>query len=380
MKKFFLASFILLTMFIASTQAQFFTSQTAQKANEKLAQGDKVGAIAVLDKAIEKRKDLIEAYQMRANLRSATGDFDGAIADFTAVLEINPNNPKIYESRAMFRMFKRDSAGALKDMDAAIANGLKTERAYDHRASIKRDMGDIAGAIADYQTALALNPNLASAHNGMAFTLERSGNIDGAIAHLQEFLSRYESQRNGKLPSAKDKNLLGNPTHTVKREGNESDGSQAYLTSGEVKFEANTPEEVEKKVAQMEQLTNLVHCYSQLGRMYATKNNFDKALEIYERGLQISKNDPSLHKFRSEIRITQGDLQGTIEDLTVIANSPMRMPDYHYDKGSLLILQGKEAEAEQEFALYLQMFPSGRESLNKRIEEVKKLRSQKPQQ
>jgi tetratricopeptide (TPR) repeat protein len=371
MKKFFLSAFIMLMGFVAAANAQSFTSETWHKANEKMSQGDRAGAMAILDKAIEKRKDLLEAYQLRANLRSASGDLDGALADYTAALEINPNDAKIYERRAMFRMFQRDYAGALKDFDAAIANGLKSERVYTGRANIKRDMGDVEGAIADYQTAIAMNPNFALAYIGLSFTLERRGDVDAALAVLQEFLSRYESERDGKLPSTKN-GTSGGPGVEIKREGKEKDGSQVYLTGEQFKT-SSSPEK-------LEQILNLVGAYGNLGKLYEKKNDFDKAIENYEKGLRIRKDDAYIHKLRSEIRFKKGDLQGAIEDLTVVANSPTGAPDRHLDKGILLILQGKDTEAEKEFALHLQRFPEATDSMNKRIEEAKKLRSQPPPQ
>ncbi len=371
MKKLSISVCLRLIGFVAAANAQFNTSETTRKAAEKLVQGDRAGAIAILDKAIEKRKDLLEAYQMRGDLRSMTGDLDGALADYSAALEINPNNAKIYERRARYRMFKRDYAGALKDYDAAIANGLKTERVYSGRAEIKRDMNDIEGATADYLTVLGMNPNLASAHVGLSFILERKGDLNGAIIQLQGFLDRYESNRDGKLPSIKGTST--GESITIKREGKEKDGSQGFI-SGEGFVTANSPEK-------MEQLLNLSLTYFKLGDLYAKINELDKALENYEKGLKIRKDDPYGYKLRSEIRIKKGDLQGAIEDLTVVANSRTGAPDRHFDKGLLLILQGKDAEAEEEFALHLRVFPEvSRESLNKRVEEAKNLRSKQPQQ
>ena len=73
-------------------------------------------------------------------------------------------------------------------------------------------------------------------------------------------------------------------------------------------------------------------------------------------------------------------MPGAIEDLNVVANSRMGAPDRRVDKGILLLLQGKDDEAEKEFALHLRMFPNDQEFLNKKIGEAKKLRSQQPQQ
>ena len=128
----------------------------------------------------------------------------------------------------------------------------------------------------------------------------------------------------------------------------------------------------------MNQIMNPGLSYANLGHLYAKKNNFEKALENYEKGLQVRKGDFYIHKLRSELRIKKGDLEGAIEDLTVVANSRQGTPDKHADIGLLLTLQGKDAEAEKEFALYLRMFPDAQESLNKKIEEAKKLRSPPP--
>ena len=126
---------------------------------------------------------------------------------------------------------------------------------------------------------------------------------------------------------------------------------------------------------------NLSLAYANLGSMYAKKNDLDKALENYEKGLRIRKDDSYLLNLRAEARIRKGDLQGAVEDLTAAADAGRAMPDRHLHKGLLLLLQGQDAEAEKEFALHLQMFPgTGREYMDKRIEEAKQLRSRQPRQ
>jgi hypothetical protein len=83
---------------------------------------------------------------------------------------------------------------------------------------------------------------------------------------------------------------------------------------------------------------------------------------------------------RSEVRIQRGDLQGAIEDLTLVVNSRGGMPVTNLDKGVLLLLQGQEAAAEKEFALHLQMHPNSKEYVTKTVEAAKKLRAQQTQQ
>jgi hypothetical protein len=47
-------------------------------------------------------------------------------------------------------------------------------------------------------------------------------------------------------------------------------------------------------------------------------------------------------------------------------------------RGLVLLAQGKDAEAEADFAKYLQMFPNGKEGLDKQIADVKAKRTPKP--
>jgi len=124
----------------------------------------------------------------------------------------------------------------------------------------------------------------------------------------------------------------------------------------------------------MEQTMNLSMAYFQLGRLFVKKDEFDKALVNYEKGLRINKEDTYGYKLRSEVRMKKGDLAGAIEDLKSVVYSHMHMPDVHRDTGILLLLQGKDAEAQVEFDLHLARFPNAKDSLNRAIEEAKKLR------
>jgi tetratricopeptide (TPR) repeat protein len=380
MKKIFLTACLILVGLVASAGAQMNKSEYARKAGEKLVKGDRAGAIAILNKAIEQRKDLNELYAMRAHLRQITGDIDGAIADLNEAIKITPNNPNLYDHRAMLRSFKRDHAGALQDYDSAIANGFKTEKMYIGRARIKYDMGDVEGAIADYQSALTITPMLASAYMGLAFIHERRGEVDAAITLLQDFLDRYEGKRDGKLPRVQGVIETGSNI-SVEREGKEKDGSQVVMEGREsiVAFKADGAEEMEKRQANFEQTMNLSMVYASLGRLYAQRNDLDKALENYEKGLRIKKGDAYIHRLRSEVRILRGDAPGAIADLTIAVNSGTRGPASNLDKGLLLLLQGKEAEAEKEFALHQQLFPQSKEYVTKRVEAAKKLRAQQAQ-
>ena len=377
MKKLFILFTVILALYGTST-AQKFKSESAGRAIEQLDKGNVEGAIEILDKAIGRQKDLLESYQLRGNINAMIGNLTGAITDYTSALEIDPTHGKIYESRAYYRAFRRDWAGALKDYDSAVANGIKTDRIYLRRGEIKRDMDDIDGAIADLQTSISLNPDLAGAYHGLAILMESKGDVHSAMVLLQDFLDRNESKDGGKLPVAE-----GSVTASIniKRRGQEKDGKQVYMigttrTSNESTSSPQSPDDAAEK---MEQTLNISMAYFTLGRLYAKKDDLDNALLNYGKGLKISKDDPVGYKLRSEVHMKKSDLAGTIADLKSIVDSPMHLPDNHRDRGVLLLLQGKDEEAKAEFDLHLLRFPKAVDTLNKTIEEAKRLlKAQQP--
>jgi tetratricopeptide (TPR) repeat protein len=372
----FFVFFTFFALLSIGANAQFKRGETAQKADELMRRGDWQGAIGILDRAVEQKKDLFEAYRMRATFRSMRGDIDGAITDLTNALEIKPDSAELYHQRARFRQFRRDTQGALKDYDLAIASGLKTEKVYAGRGDIKRDARDFAGAINDYQTAIGINPDFVAAHNGLSITLEQKGDADAAIAAMQNFLDRFEQNRNGKLPKAR----ADNPEAAgvlIKREGADTDGKQVFMQghSGSFVVKGNSPEEIQSKLELIERNRSLAFAYGTLGRLYEKKGDAEKALQNYDKAILIKGDDGYLRATRGKMRLKNGDVKGAVEDLSAAADAPTGAPDRNADKGILLILLGRDADAQKEFDKHLQMFPNTKDFLDKRIADAKQKRA-----
>jgi Tfp pilus assembly protein PilF len=168
---------ILLTLLLIISSGGFVFAQedskAIKKAAESLDRGDVNGAIAVLNKAIEKGENTFEIYRVRAMLHAMTGNIEAEFRDVSKAIELKSTDGALYKQRAGLRMFLRhDSALILNDLDLAIANGQKVERVYGMRAMMRRQKGDVEGALADYQTALGLNPDSAAATVGLASLIE----------------------------------------------------------------------------------------------------------------------------------------------------------------------------------------------------------------
>lgn len=61
------------------------------EAQAQCEQGNVVGAVALLSKAIALDGNYVDAYLMRGRLLFAMGDKSGAVADMQTVLELDPN-------------------------------------------------------------------------------------------------------------------------------------------------------------------------------------------------------------------------------------------------------------------------------------------------
>lgn len=67
--------------------------------NVKSGSGDKLGAIAEYNKAIEIDSNYAVAYYKRGKVNSDLKDYKGAIADYTKAIKINPEYANAYYNR-----------------------------------------------------------------------------------------------------------------------------------------------------------------------------------------------------------------------------------------------------------------------------------------
>ncbi len=297
----------------------------------------------------------------------------GTVEDYSAAIAINPSIGYLYDRRAFFRHFLRDNEGALKDYDSAISLGAKSDRLFLGRARVRRDMGDLPGALDDAKTALSFTPNHAGATHDIAVTYERMGDTASAISVLQAFIDNIDA-KDSKI------SLIAKPTGEsimIERPGNEAGGNQTFLSGTGYKTVARSPEEAERMGLEREQLMNTANIYIRLARLYSKNNDQDRALVICEKGIALDPQNPTGYKLRSELWMAKGDLAGVISDLRTMVDLPLNAPDISVDRGILLILQGKDAEAEPHFATYLQRFPTAKRFLDGRIAAAKALRDDK---
>ena len=337
------------------------------KALEALTKGDFPGAIRILDNDIANGKNLYQSYRFRSDVRRMVGDFRGALADVNKAIELRSTDGRLYETRAQLRMFTgadpKETAG---DLDMAISNGVKHENVYEMRGMIRMHSGDYDGAIADYQTAIGMRPNFAKAHIGLSSVYKFKEDDAKATEVLENFLAGVENS-NKKIGSVKGELAAIATVDVPQRVGKDVKVGQDTVI---YKQETNdpgpmTPEAAQRMGDRLEQSKNTALAYINLAQLYEKQGQFPKAMETVEKGLARDPSDYFGIGVRGAIKIGLKDYSGAMADLDTAIRVIQRSADFYGRRGIAYMMLGKEAEAEADFAKFLELAPKGKERLEK---------------
>jgi len=118
--------------------------------------------------------------------------------------------------------------------------------------------------------------------------------------------------------------------------------------------------------------------YVNRGMAYADKGDLDTGLADLNKAIKLWSNNFYAYQDRGEIYRKRNEFDSAIADFSkVIKLSSQFFPAYE-SRGLVLLAEGKDAEADADFAKYLQMYPNGKDALDKQIAEVKSKRIPKP--
>lgn len=354
-------------------------SEALKKSSESLYKGDIRGAIAVLDKAVEKGENTFEIYRYRAMLHGMTGNVEAEFRDISKAIELKSTDGAAYEKRAMLRMFLRhDSDLILSDLDLAIANGRKVEKVYSMRAVFRRQKDDIEGALADYRTALGLNPDSAASTVGLASIMEIDKKDDAqAIMILEDFFSRFENspERNEPVKGR----VVAQGGGIVYRDGEKNvvAGTNSVVIRDDTNLSTHPSEEQLRKLTEkLEQTKNAALAYAHLARLYEKRGDFEKALETVEKGIRLDPTDKHGIGSRGKIKASMKNYDGAVVDLSIAIKAMPSLPHNYLERGIVYLMMNRDQDAEKDFARYLELMsvPAAKMNLEKRIAEAKKKR------
>ena len=147
--------------------------------------GDRQGAMADLNWALQVDASDSQAYCCRGIIRYKQGDNLGAISDFNQALQFNNQDVLAYRNRGMIRSKMGDFKGAIADFDAALKIEPNNSLIYITRGNAYRDIGVYQEAIKNYEQALKINPNEAKAFYHRAIIYSRLEEMTKAIDDYQ---------------------------------------------------------------------------------------------------------------------------------------------------------------------------------------------------
>lgn len=148
------------------------------------------------------------------------------------------------------------------------------------------------------------------------------------------------------------------------RDGN-FDGAIADFTEA-IKIVAVFPE-----YAQAGPYLNRGLALQKKGDLDAALADFNKAIKLEPNNVYAYQNRAGLHEKRKEVDQALADYSKAIK-----INS--KFPFAYHGRGLILLAQGKDAEAEADFVKYRQLFPNGKDSLEKEIQKIKGEPAAKP--
>ncbi|NUY81275.1 tetratricopeptide repeat protein [Flavobacterium sp. MAH-1] len=201
-------------------------------AEAKMKTGDFKAAISLYSDAIKAEPKNAKYYNKRAFAYSMDTDYDKAYEDYSTSIKLEPDSAILLYDRALFFFTVNALTEAKLDHDVALqkANGDKVleTRLLALNGDIRRNQGDLEGAVKDYKKVLESNPE-----DGLKFAcitnigavLGRLNRNDEAISYLEEAVKTYP-----KVPSV----------------------------------------------------------YNNLGFRYLAKNDYAKALQIYDKAISLS--------------------------------------------------------------------------------------------
>lgn len=128
--------------------------------------GNMVGAIAMLTKAIALNPDMGDAYLLRGRTLLAMGDADGADDDAGWLLQHAPDSEEALLLKARVERERGNADEAIEIYNKVIDVNPFCADAFRERGAIKYDKGDTARAKEDMQTALEIEPDKVAGISG----------------------------------------------------------------------------------------------------------------------------------------------------------------------------------------------------------------------
>lgn len=291
-----------------------------------------------------------EEYYYRGLEKNKAKDFDGAINDFSESIKLNPS---------------------------AIS--------YIERAYSKEELDDNTGAILDFQRAIEIDPENSEAYYGLGTKKYYNGDYYGSLSALESYYKKtewtgkfndlYVQFLMSKSLFAKDIfdqsfnkiDLLIKNKDLASVIDNNSILAGIYDLRGEI-----YTQKISLSVAMLDyekaaELAPEVALYQErIGDTYLKMNEFDKAIDFYNKAIQLDKNKITVYEYRAYAYEKKEDYFSALFDMNEAIKLAPEEAYYYYKRGEYKIKTNDKKGACDDWLIGNKK--GSEESLNKLIE------------
>ncbi len=147
--------------------------------------GDTMAGIEAYQKAIELRRDYVEAQHNLGLLLFEVGQPEQAAKHYLIALESDPNNAGIHDDLGMVYVAANRPHEAIEEYKKAIALDPENSRPYDNMGTALLNVNKTDEAIACYKKAAELSPDDPITHNNLGNVYALTGNPQEAVKHYK---------------------------------------------------------------------------------------------------------------------------------------------------------------------------------------------------
>jgi len=330
-----------------------------QKAQEALQSSDFAAAEREFEAVVTLDPDDLDARANMGVMRFFQNDWAGAGAQFRKVLEVQPKMWKVQASLGMCEARLGHVAEARRLLEAALphlANGPFETQAGLDLAQIDYQVGDLDGAVEVVRLLLRNNPtnvdvlyttarvyaDLANrSRDALLLTAPESGRTHQLIAEV--LINRGDSHA---AVRQYRKALEVDP----KLRGVHYELGEAMLQGSR---DASALEAAEKEVrAALTENPGDANAEYWLGIIYSLRGDYQTAIELYSRALQLSPDDAGAHQALGAAWIKMGKPEKALGDLLAATRLDPLYPTAHYQLGTAYRQLGRESDARRELATF----------------------------
>lgn len=283
---------------ILSTNGDWALVYTS-RARAKYLLGDRAGAEADLNRALQFEPNLPDAYYVRGSLQYMENDFAGAEESFNRALELNPDYIDAITILGKLYFDTGRENEAVKAMSLAVEKS-PTAMAYVNRAMIYAKIPDLSAANLDYNAALELDPKCATAYlnRGMLFVEQHKFNaarsdFDNAIKADPKNYNAYINRGYLSMEAKQFEEAMADFNKAVELQ---PDNGLAYNARGMANRRIGSYEEALRDFSRCIELAPDYELgYKSRAMFYRNMGEFDKALPDFEKIIELAPNDPVAH-------------------------------------------------------------------------------------